>query len=165
MPEIDRIVEQLQRACNGDAWFGSSVRSSLEAVDAAIATARPIPLAHSISEIVLHLTAWTREVARRLRTGIAQDPDDGDWSVRSITTDAEWAAVVAAFDAANAELATAIAGLDESRLDERIGEVRDRALGSGVTLYVTLHGLAQHHAYHAGQIMLLKRAAGLGRAS
>ena len=165
MAEVERIVEQLQRACDGDAWFGSSVRSSLEAVDAAIATARPIPLAHSISEIVLHLTAWTREVARRLRVGLAHDPDDGDWPTRFITTDAEWAAVVAAFDAANAELAMAIAELDESRLEERIGDVRDRALGSGVSLYVTLHGLVQHHAYHAGQIMLLKRAAGLSPAS
>jgi hypothetical protein len=48
--------------------------------------------------------------------------------------------------------------LDEAQLDERIGDVRDRALGSGVSRYVTLHGLVQHHAYHGGQISLLKKA-------
>jgi hypothetical protein len=26
-----------------------------------------------------------------------------------------------------------------------------------VSFYVLLHGLAQHHAYHAGQIAVLKR--------
>ena len=39
-----------------------------------------------------------------------------------------------------------------------VGDARDRALGSGVTQYVTLHGLVQHHVYHAGQISLLKKA-------
>ena len=39
-----------------------------------------------------------------------------------------------------------------------IGNARDRSLGSGVSRYVSLHGLVQHHAYHAGQIALLKKA-------
>jgi uncharacterized damage-inducible protein DinB len=160
MPEIDRIVDQVQRAAGGDAWFGSSVRAALEGVNANVASGRPIPGAHSIGEIVLHLTAWTREVTRRLRLGVAENPEDGDWPVLSVGTDADWAVVVAAFDEANAELVAAIGGLEDAHLDERIGDERDRALGSGVSVYVTLHGLAQHHAYHAGQIMLLKRAAG-----
>jgi hypothetical protein len=70
---------------------------------------------------------------------------------------------VAALDAANAELLDSLAGLSETVLDERIGDVRDRALGSGVTRYVTLHGLVQHHAYHTGQISLLKKAIGVKR--
>ena len=36
---------------------------------------------------------------------------------------------------------------------------RDRATGAGVSGDVLLHGLAQHHAYHGGQIALLKKAA------
>ena len=39
-----------------------------------------------------------------------------------------------------------------------IGDVRDRALGSGISRYVMLHGLVQHHVYHAGQISLLRKA-------
>ena len=53
---------------------------------------------------------------------------------------------------------TAIGALDDAQLQDRIGDVRDRALGSGVSRYVTLHGLVQHHVYHAGQISLLKKA-------
>jgi len=158
MREIDRIVDQLQCAVSGDAWYGPSVRDALSGVDARIATTRAAPGAHTISEIVLHMTAWTSEVTRRLGEGIARDPEMGDWPARVPVDDDEWAAIVRAFDAANAELVNAIASLDDRELDERIGDVRDRALGSGVSRYVTLHGLIQHHAYHAGQISLLKKA-------
>jgi hypothetical protein len=34
---------------------------------------------------------------------------------------------------------------------------RDAAIGSGVSYYVLLHGVAQHDAYHAGQIAMLKK--------
>jgi len=159
MEETERILDQLERAYDGDAWFGSSVRAALEGVDARAANARPIPSAHTICEIVLHVTAWTREVTRRLGSCVAQDPEGGDWPVRELGTDGEWDTVLAALDTAQAELADAVAALEEGSLADRIGETRDRALGSGVSIYVTLHGLAQHHAYHAGQIALLKRCA------
>ncbi len=159
MREIDRIVEQLQRAYDGDAWVGASVRSALAGVDARVATTGPLESTHTIAEIVLHVTAWTREVTRRLRTGVARDPDEGDWPYQMIDTEAEWAAVLEQLEAAQADLLSAVATLDDLQLDERIGDVRDRELGSGVSLYVTLQGLAQHHAYHAGQIAMLKRSA------
>jgi uncharacterized damage-inducible protein DinB len=160
MGELERIAEQLRRAYDGDAWHGPSVRATLAGVDARMATTRHVSSAHTICELVLHMTAWTREVARRLRLGIAQEPEQGDWPAGAPANDAEWTAMVAALDAANANLLDALAGLRETVLDDRIGDVRDRALGSGVTRYVTLHGLVQHHAYHTGQISLLKKAIG-----
>ena len=39
----------------------------------------PIPGAHTIWEIVLHLTAWTREVDRRVLGGEPRFPEEGDW--------------------------------------------------------------------------------------
>ena len=159
MRERDRIVELLRRAYDGDAWHGPSVRAALDGVDARMAMTRPVPSGHTICEIVLHLTAWTREVTRRLHTGVAQDPEEGDWPAGDAANDAEWGDIVAALDAANAGLLEAIGELDEAQLYQRIGDVRDRALGSGVSRYITLHGLIQHDAYHAGQISLLKRAA------
>ncbi len=156
--ETDRIVDQLQRAYDGDAWYGPSVRAALEGVDARQAADRPEPTAHTICEIVLHMTAWTREVTRRLRVGIARDPEEGDWPAATAVGDDDWRAIVAALDAATEELARAISALDDGQLEDRIGDVRDRALGSGVSRYVTLHGLIQHHVYHAGQISLLKKA-------
>ena len=43
MRETERIAEQLRRAYDGDAWYGPSVRSALEGVDAGLATSRPVP--------------------------------------------------------------------------------------------------------------------------
>ena len=156
--EVDRIADQFERACSGDAWYGPSVRSALEGVDARTAVAHPVPGAHSICEIVLHMSAWAEEVARRLRVGVADDPVEGDWPSRTIGNESEWQDVIASLEAANAELLAAIRAMDEARLEDVVGDARDRALGSGVTQYVTLHGLVQHHVYHAGQISLLKKA-------
>ena len=126
MREIDRVLEQLQRAYDGDAWFGSSVRAALEGVDARIATTGPLESTHTIAEIVLHVTAWTREVTRRLRTGVARDPDEGDWPYQMIDTEADWAAVLENLETAQGDLLSAVAALDDLQLDERIGDVRDR---------------------------------------
>ena len=65
--------------------------------------------------------------------------------------------IIAALDAANAELVEVISAMNDDRLMDVIGDMRDRSLGSGVSRYVTLHGLVQHHVYHAGQISLLKK--------
>jgi uncharacterized damage-inducible protein DinB len=48
------------------------------------------------------------------------------------------------------KLVDVIRSLDERRLDEPVTK-------DGPTLYVLLHGVVQHHVYHAGQIMLLKK--------
>ena len=158
MSEIDRIVEQLQRAYDGDAWNGPSVRGALDGVDSRMATARPLAAGHTICEIVQHIAAWTREVTRRARTGVAREPEMGDWPSRVPTGEADWTALVASLDAANAELVQTIGALNDAQLEDVIGHQRDREVGSGVSRYVLLHGLVQHHAYHAGQISLLKKA-------
>jgi len=153
MQQTELIADQLERAYRGDAWHGPSVRAALEGVNAVMAAAYPHEGSHSIHEIVLHMTAWTREVTRRLGVGVAQDPEMGDWPEVG-----GWDAALAALDAANDELLAAIRALDPAQLDDRISDARDRALGSGVSRYVMLHGLVQHHAYHAGQISILKKA-------
>jgi hypothetical protein len=47
----------------------------------------------------------------------------------------------------------------------RIGEFREPALGTGVTVAAMLAGLAQHNACHGGQIAILKRALAAQRAN
>jgi uncharacterized damage-inducible protein DinB len=162
--EVGRIVDELRRAHDGDPWHGSPVRDVLAGVSADVAARRPIPGAHTVWEIVLHMTAWRREVARRLRTGVADVPADGDWppvggdgAGDGAGEEAAWEAALAALDAAHAELVRAVAALPESRLDEPLGDRRDRPAGTGVSYYVMLHGVAQHDAYHAGQIALLRK--------
>jgi uncharacterized damage-inducible protein DinB len=158
MAEADRILDQLQRAFDGDAWYGPSLGDALDGVNARLAVHRPIGDGHNIAEIVRHVTVWTREIAKRLRTGVAEDLEDADWTETNAVTDDEWAAMLDALDAAQGALVDEMRGLADADLERMIGDVRDRAQGSGISRYVMLHGLIQHHVYHAGQIALLRKA-------
>jgi uncharacterized damage-inducible protein DinB len=158
MTEVDRILDQLQRAFDGDAWYGPSLNDALDGVDARQAVKRPIAEGHNIAEITRHAAAWTREIARRLRSGVAQDLEEPDWTETAAITDDEWAALQDALDAAHAALVAEVERLTDADLERMIGDERDRALGSGISRYVMLHGLVQHHVYHAGQISLLRKA-------
>ncbi|MDB4952384.1 MAG: DinB family protein [Gemmatimonadetes bacterium] len=158
MTEVERIGDELRRAWDGDPWHGSPLRALLDGVTAEQAATRPLAGAHTVWELVLHLTAWTREVRRRLRDGVAREPEDGDWPPVASTAPQAWAAAVEALGGAHQEVLAAVAELSERRMDEVIGDERSPALGSGVSHAVLLHGLAQHHAYHAGQIALLRKA-------
>ena len=157
--ERDRILDELRRAWDGDPWHGDPVRRILDGVTPGQAAARPLPGAHGILQIVLHMTAWTREVSRRLRDRTAREPEDGDWPEPRGGA-GEWEAAVDALARAHAELVAAVAAFPPAGLEQAVGDERDRPLGAGVSYAVMLHGLAQHHAYHAGQIALLRKSFG-----
>ena len=157
--DASAIVDELARGVDGDAWHGDSVSVILRDVTAATAAARPYDGTHSIWEVVRHMTAWTNEVARRLDGHPAGEPLEGDWPSPGGDAEDDWTRDVAAFTDANRRLIQKVATLSDAALRASPVDRRDRAAGTGVTYAVTLHGLAQHHAYHAGQIALLKKLA------
>jgi uncharacterized damage-inducible protein DinB len=157
MAELDRIIDQLQRAFDGDAWHGPSVIAALSGVTTQQAVAHPIPQAHSIWQIVLHLISWKNEVRRRLGGAEPASPIEGDWPEAGRRDPAAWSATIATLRDAHAALIAGARKLTDERLNEMVGSKRDAALGTG-TFYVLLHGSAQHDIYHAGQISLLKKA-------
>jgi hypothetical protein len=158
MTEVERITDQIRRGHDGDAWHGPAVRDVIGGIDAAGAASHPIPGVHSIWEIVLHMTAWTAEVARRVGGAHPAMPVEGDWPPVPPAAPEAWADALAGLARAHHDLARALAGLADDRLDAVVGTSRDAPLGSGVSLYAMLHGLVQHDAYHSGQIALLKKA-------
>jgi uncharacterized damage-inducible protein DinB len=152
------IVEQLTATQDGDPWFGSSARTLLAGLTPADAAAHPIPGAHSIWMLVLHMTAWKREVRRRLGGGVPALPADGDWPAVSEISDAAWQRAQEDLAAAHAEIVEAIRSLPPHGWERPIGDLRDPALGTGVEVSGMIVGLAQHDAYHIGQIALTRRA-------
>lgn len=156
--EIRAIADQLARAHDGDAWYGAPTMEVLRGITAEQAVQRPIPRAHTIWELVLHITSWQREVLRRLRTGIAREPESGDWPLPPDTSDDAWRAAVEDLEAVHRELLADIERFPADTLHTLIGEGRDAPLGSGVTYYVLLHGIVQHNLAHTAQISILKKA-------
>ena len=156
--EIDRIVDELEREHHGDPWHGSPLRTILDGISAQQAAAKPIPSAHSIWELVLHITAWKGEVRRRLSGAPAGEPQEGDWPVAGDPTPERWRASLDRLESVHRDLVAAIRALPEPRLFTASNDPRDRETGAGVSYYVLLHGIAQHDVYHSGQIALLKKA-------
>ena len=67
MSELDRIVNQLCHAWKGGAWHGPSLKEALDGITFMQAQEKPISGAHSIWELVLHLTTWTNVARRRFQ--------------------------------------------------------------------------------------------------
>ena len=58
MSEITRIVEELNKIHQGDAWHGLSLHEALAGLTAEQAAARLLANAHTIWELVSHIAAW-----------------------------------------------------------------------------------------------------------
>ena len=151
------LLTQYIASHDGDPWYGSSRTRLLRGVSARDAAATPIPGGHSIWQLVLHMTAWTEEVQRRLDGADPAMPARGDWPEVPAPTDAAWRAARAALTRAHAKLARSMESLPPQRLSRPVGKTREPSLGSGVTIGGMLVGLAQHDAYHTGQIAQLKQ--------
>jgi uncharacterized damage-inducible protein DinB len=157
MTTIERIRDQLDRAFNGDPWCDPSLLSALDGVTSEQAARRIPGLAHSIWEIVLHLAGWQGVVVSRIKGEPVAEPKEGNWPMVGDVTDSAWRQAIETLRTTHDQLDAVLDSLDESRLDQRIGDNRDPAMGSGMTIYANLHGIAQHSMYHVGQITLLKK--------
>jgi uncharacterized damage-inducible protein DinB len=133
-------------------WHGPALVDLVGDVNAEQAAAHPIRGAHSIWELVLHMTAWT-EIARERLIGSAKgDPTpEEDWPPLKDQSPEAWRAAVARLKEAHRELAEDVAKLGDSDL---IGRVP----GKDHTVLTMLHGIVEHDAYHGGQVAILKRA-------
>jgi hypothetical protein len=146
-----RIDDELHRAYDGNCWHGPPLREVLQGVPAEIAIRKFPPLTHSIWELVNHLAAWVEVAVLRIteRRPVAA-PAAGDFPPVTDPSPAAWAASLAELERQQRRLREVVAALDPARLDETVP-------GKDYPATVMLHGTAQHFAYHAGQIALLKK--------
>lgn len=149
------LVEELTKSYNDDAWHGNNTLSLILAADPQKVFTHPIPNAHSIAELVLHLTAWTEEVLDRINGQPAKEPSIGDWPTPQDKSEAEWYTIISHFKQANQKLIAALMQINPNNWNNQVTDFRDNALGTGVNNAQLISGLIQHHAYHSGQIALL----------
>jgi len=151
MSQVECLADQLERAFRGGAWHGPAVAETLAGVDASAAAARSVSGAHSIWEIVHHLTVWNDVPRRRLDGERLQNlPPERDWPPVADTSAEAWRAALAALEEAHAALHERVLDLTDAQLD-------DPVTGSDSTVRGTLFGVLQHNAYHAGQIVILRK--------
>jgi hypothetical protein len=150
MSRIKRILDHYDGVLNGEPWHGDAVWPVLDSIPAQEAAARPIPAAHTIWEIVMHMAFWENVAAQRLaglRAGLVEELN---FPPMPAATEENWRKTLDQLHAADRDFRAALAKLDEKKLDELT------AAGKR-TFYGEAHGIIEHHAYHLGQIALLRR--------
>lgn len=152
MNEIERIADQIRRAYDGDAWHGPPLRAILADASAEVAAASPIRGAHSIREIVRHLTFWYDGVRRRLGGEVVDADEVVQWPDAVDADERAWQRELDDLERAHIALLGAVQALGVEDLENPVP-------GNSYNVYVLLHGLVQHNLYHAGQVALLKKAA------
>jgi len=130
----ERLRKVIQRSVEGPAWHGPSVREAIDGLTAVDAASRPIPNLHTIWDIVLHTAAWMEEAAVRIEGGFNEQPVRGNFPDPGELTEENW-------QAARDLLASSLAQLIEA-----------------IVIVDMLAGAAEHNSYHAGQIMVLRKA-------
>ena len=80
--EARTLARELETLGRGDAWHGPALAGLLRGVSARTASARPIASAHTIWELVLHVTAWTDVFRRRIEGEALEEPEAGDFPRR-----------------------------------------------------------------------------------
>jgi hypothetical protein len=150
--EMMRLEEQLRLSLEGEAWHGPSVLEALAGVSAEQASSHPIPDAHSIWELVMHIGSDYALVLRRVAgDGHPLTPEE-DWPSCPPATTENWQQAVDALRRLNQQLREAVRAFPAERLDEPL------VSEAPYTAYTQFIGVTQHNLYHAGQISLLKRA-------
>ncbi|MCL4305346.1 DinB family protein [bacterium] len=153
MNELASHLKQIQKAFEGDAWHGPSLMEALDGVDAHIAKRHWIDGVHTIWELALHTVAWKRAVTKWIEGDdsirVADDenfphPEQGDT--------AEWQHVLNQLRVAQAELLTTVSHFTNEKLYQN-------PPGRETVYSDYIFGIVHHDLYHAGQIMLIKRAA------
>jgi uncharacterized damage-inducible protein DinB len=150
--ELSRLEEQLGRALEGEAWHGPSVLEALDGVSAEQAGAHPIAGAHSIWELVLHLCGTYGLVLRRLGGDGRQMTEAEDWPSVPAPSAANWRDSLRVLKQLNEELRQAVRSFPGERLDQPL------VPEAPYTAYTQFIGVTQHNLYHAGQMVLLKKA-------
>ena len=149
MTRVKVLANHIKRTVTGPMWHGPALAQALEQVTHDRAAARPIAGAHSIWEIVLHITVWSDIARARLKGERIGDPTpEEDWPPVTGTSLEDWRLGIEALSLSHRLLATDVRDLEDAALDEKVRDL-------DYTVGMMLHGVIEHGTYHSGQIVLL----------
>jgi len=154
MTQSALLADQIRRAFDGEAWHGDSVLEILNGVDAKTAAARPINNAHSIWELVLHITTWDEATITRAGGKAFMPTDEQNFPPVKDTSETAWKKAVDRLIETHSKLIETVVNFPDSRLHDQV----PGKTGAHYDFYYLFSGIVQHELYHAGQIALLKKA-------
>ena len=151
MSEINRILDQMDRAFSGEAWHGPDLMQLLNGISSEDASKHPVPGAHSIWELVNHIAAWNAIVQQKSKGEPVEITTELDWPPVWEVSEVAWKRSLATLAENRTRLRNYLQTVRDDQLDEKVQR-------ENYSQYVLLHGSVQHDLYHAGQIAVLKKA-------
>jgi hypothetical protein len=149
------LMRAIDQGFDRVAWHGPTLWGAIRGVTAKQAAWRPGRGRHNIWELVLHTAYWKYAVRQRLaggRQGSFPRPGSNFPRLPKVLDEGHWREDVRLLKEEHRKLRQAIAAVPAGALGRRLGRKR-------WTTSETIHGVAMHDLYHAGQIQLLKRLA------
>lgn len=144
--ELANIIALLENTFEGKPWHGPSVIDVLKEIDPS-STSVKSGKAHTIAQLVSHMTVWRTFVAARLEgekfkiTEEMNFPENPDWNQS-----------VADLKTSQQKLLKALHAFPENKLHELVFSAK-----YDYTYYAMIHGAIHHDLYHLGQIIILQR--------
>ena len=144
------LARELETLAEGNNWHGPTLRELLDGVSAEAAASRPLPGAHTIWELVLHVTAWTDVFRRRLQGTAVEEPEAGDFPAPGSPTARAWEQATRALFESHAALVACVSRLSDADLAAGVpGRPFDKQF--------QVRAAIRHTVYHSGQIGLLRK--------
>lgn len=151
MNEVERIARQVDLTYLDGFWGGGSIRDLFRSMAASQAASYPIVGAHSAWETALHIAAWYDIFRGRIVDMSVEYRHDADWPAPGVTSADNWTATLNRLDESHKALVDAVRNL-------KVEDLQKVVKGREFTFYEMLHGISQHDQYHAGQVLMLKKA-------
>ena len=152
----ETLLRQFDHCWNENGWF-VAVRNAVEGVSAEQAAWRPEGTDNTIWESLAHLTYYNHAYLQRFKgVEFQYDTDDNDatFAQADSPTEEGWRVEVEKFDRMMNEFRELLETSDESKFDEPVPTNTSRKW------WEVIADINAHNAYHAGQILLLRKLQG-----
>ena len=148
--EAAELADELKRLWHGDAWHGPALVELLADVTADRAATRVIPGAHTVWELLLHVTAWSDVYRRRIAGEAVEEPEEGDFPAAPEASPQSWAEARVRAERVHERLVASVDRLTRAALDAPTP-------GRPYSVRFLVGSAIRHVVYHSGQIGLLKK--------
>lgn len=145
-----QIAKHLRDVCFGGNWTSVNLQQTLADVTWQQATAKVYSF-NTIAALVYHVGYYVNAVTKVLQGGPLDAHDKYSFDCPPIQSPEDWEKLLEKTWADAENFARLIEQLPDSRLEEPFSE------GKYGNYYRNLCGIIEHHHYHLGQIVLIKK--------
>ena len=148
------LLDQFNKCYDENGWF-VSIRNAVDGMTGDEAAWKPAGADNSVWQTLSHTTYYNAAYLERFKgVNFQYDVDDNDATFTAGGGDAEWAAEVERFDRVMQEFRDLITAARTLKFDQNVSETKQTSWG------VLIGEINAHNAYHAGQILMLRKLQG-----